>query len=155
MRLKTTMRVLLRVLILVGVFLFLWRVREIKTSVYEFPNQNIPIDKIELIHNQNPYGQGIDENNFVILKELTESEAASFMRKVYELETKQFGPPPLWGYGSYIARVTYINGDTEMLGSNNITFIEQGNESLGYGEYFFLGSGFEELFKQFVDLPAD
>ena len=152
---KKGLRILFYVIMCACVCLFLRRVHEIKTSTYSFPNRDVTIVKIELIHNKNPNGQGTDESNFTILKELSPSEIAMFMSSVYELDVKQFGPPPLWGYGTYVARVIYENGDIEMFGTNNITFIEHGTESEGYGDYYFTPPDFENLFKQFADISAE
>lgn len=154
MRLKPTIRILVYMLVFVGVSLFIQRVHEIRNSVYTFPNRDIAIEKIEMIHNNNRGGEGTDESKFVVLKELTEAETILFMSEVYKLETKYFGPPPLWGYGPYIAKVTYENGDIEMLGSTNIVFIKQGTDPMGCGDYYFVAPEFENLFKQFVDIPT-
>ena len=147
--------VVLFILLCACQFWILRRGHERRLSTYGFPNRNVSIEKVELILNQNPNGEGINESKFVLLKELTASETVLFMSKVYELDTKYFGPPPPWGYGTYIARVFYENGDIEMLGSLNIEFIEEGTEATGCGEYCFVVQEFENLFKQFVDFPAD
>lgn len=45
------------------------------------------------------------------------------MNDIYELETeKDHRHPPFWGWGEYIVKVTYKNGDIEILGSEVIEY---------------------------------
>lgn len=121
-------------------------------ETYMFPNTSELVESIELIYNQAENGEGADEQNFVIIKELDQAEITSFMEGVYKLETRRGGTPPLWGYGYYIARVTYSNGDVEMLGSINIEFIKAGEGRSGVGNYYFVGDTFLNLFSQYVSI---
>lgn len=125
-----------------------------KPTSYQFPNKSIPIDSVELFHNMNPGGIGIDENNMDLLLTLEDSEINGFMEDIYELPTERCGTPPPYGYGEYIAKVTYENGDIEMFGSKNIVYIPSGERSYGVGEYFFEATTFEKLFSQYIDIST-
>lgn len=121
------------------------------SSTYQFSNETADIVSIEMLHNQNPYGEGTDINNIHLIRELEEDEIVPFMTEIYALETDRYNPP-LWGYGEYIAKVTYTNGDIEMLGSLNIVYIASGADSNGVSPYFFTGDGFTEVFSEYVDI---
>lgn len=121
---------------------------------YPFPNQGQQIKSIELLHNQNENGQGTDASNMVVLKTLDAGEVPVFMDKLYALSTKHAGTPPPWGYGAYIAKVTYENGDIEMFGTLNIEFIKVGAQVTGIGEYVFTTDGIEALIAEYADIGA-
>lgn len=104
-----------------------------------------------MIHNQNPDGFGIDEDKFFLLKELDAEDIPLFMNDIYELQT-EWSTPPGRGYGSYIARVTYANGDIEMLCSRHIEFIASGSEKTGVGSYYFVEDGFVSVFWEYTDI---
>lgn len=125
-----------------------------KPDVYPFPNRSVPVKSIALIQNCNPGGIGIDEEKMVILRTLAPSEFSVFMDGVYALPTKRCGTPPPYGYGEYIAKVTYENGDVEIFGSENIVWIPMGESSYGVGEYFFAGDSFKVMFSQYVDITV-
>ena len=78
---------------------------------YSFPNKDIRITSIELLHNMNKNGIGIDENNMVLLRTLSEEEIVHFMDACYQLPTERMGTPPATGYGEYVAKIIYENGD--------------------------------------------
>lgn len=121
-------------------------------SDYPFPNQSEPILSIELLHNRNDGGQGTNAENMYLIRALSESEIHEFMKAVYALPTEKCGSPPPWGYGEYIARISYQNGDVEMYGPYAIELIPKGSETWGVGTHCFSGNGFEKLFSQYVDL---
>lgn len=125
-----------------------------KPTSYQFPNKSIPIHSVELLHNMNPGGIGIDENNMDLLLTLGDLEIMGFMENIYGLPTKRCGTPPPYGYGEYIAKVTYENGAVEFFGSTNIVHIPSGKISYGVGDYFFDGTSFEELFSQYIDISS-
>lgn len=125
-----------------------------KPDAYPFPNQNTPIQSIDLLHNRNPGGIGTDEENMELLLMLKQSEFEDFMDDLYTLPTRRCGTPPPYGYGEYIAKVTYENGDVEMYGSLNIVHISSGQTSYGVGDYAFTDDSFESLFSKYVDLSA-
>ena len=126
----------------------------ISDSCYSFPNQLIPILRIELLHNMNYQGIGIDESNMVLLRTLEDAEVSEFMNAVYELPTKEMGTPPSTGYGEYIAKVIYANGDIEMYGPYNIELIPAGSKAVGIDTHYFSGNSFTALFAQYVDIYA-
>lgn len=111
---------------------------------YQFIHSMDNIVGIELLFNNSKDAFSAD-SKFVLLRELDESQIAEFMSAVYELETDCCISPPPRGYGQYIARITYSNGDVEMLGTNNIEFIEFGAKPTGIGMYYFPGDALEEL----------
>ena len=125
-----------------------------KNPEYHFPNQTKAIASIELLHNRNPGGIGTDESKMFLLLTLDSSEIPIFMDAIYALPTKMCGTPPPYGYGEYIAKVVYENGDIEMYGTENIVFIPAGEISYGVGDYIFAGNGFVDLLSQYIDIPS-
>lgn len=119
---------------------------------YDFPNRSVAIESIELYHNMNLWGFGTDESNMVLLRTLEGDEIAEFMNTIYELPTKRLGTPPQDGYGEYVAKIIYENGDVEMYGPTNIELIPAGSEAWGLDTHYFTGDGFTELFAQYVDI---
>ena len=142
-------------------FVFLLVKRNGAPNTYPFPNRDIEIKSIELIHNQNPEGYGILEENFCLLKELDASGIAAFMEDIYQLETKHRIGGPLWGYGEFFARIIYVNGDVEYLGSGNIELISEnskagiasGEDQSGFGSYYFVGDEFISIFLKHAHIP--
>ena len=119
------------------------------SRTYEFYNPVEEIIGIELIQNTNESGAA-EEDKLLVRKTLTKDEIESFMSEVYELETRRCYPP-MWGWGDYIAKVTYSNGDIEMLGSSNIEYIKHGESATGNGPYSFWEYGaFEEVFLRYL-----
>lgn len=117
---------------------------------YIFSNPPEEIVSIELLINANEAGKAEIEK-LVFQKSLSADEIESFMAEVYGLETRRCYPP-MWGWGEYIAKVTYSSGDVEMLGSGNIEYVEDGSVATGDGSYAFWGYGiFEEVFLRYLD----
>lgn len=121
-------------------------------ETYQFTAPIDSIKSIELIQNNNPNGEGTNEEFFVILKSLDKTDSEDFMHAVYEIPTKRVGTPPPWGYGPYFARVTYSNGDIDILGVWNLEFIESGTSPSGVGDYKFADDKFEQLFFEYAEL---
>ena len=121
-------------------------------ATYQFPNRQESIESVVLLHNMNRFGQGTDETNMQVLKVLSDEEIVEFMDSLYSLPTERDGTPPSWGYGEYIAKVTYENGDVEMFGSLNIVYIAKGDWISGIGEHIFVGDCFVNLFSEYVDI---
>lgn len=141
---KKTILLILIAIILLGILFH-------SATSYQFPNQSEKIISIELLYNHNKYGEGTDYQNIDLVRELQDNEISKFMDEVYSLETKKYHPP-LWGWGSYIAKVTYANGNVEMLGSLNIEEIISGETPTGYGSYYFPDDSFVEVFAKYVDI---
>ena len=117
---------------------------------YEFYNPVEEIVSVELLENTNESGAA-EEDKLLVRKTLTKDEIESFMSEVYDLETRRCYPP-MWGWGEYIAKVTYSNGDIEMLGSGNIETIRYGETATGDGPYSFWEHGaFEEVFLRYLN----
>lgn len=119
---------------------------------YRFPNPLEEIEKVELLYNPNRFSAEDPVYEFVLMRELQSEEVAPFMTEIYQLKTDKYGPPPRRGYGWYIVRVTYSNGDVEMLGSYNIAYIRSGKPQHSTGIYYFPDNGLTELLKNYVNL---
>lgn len=119
---------------------------------YSFPNKDIRITSIELLHNMNKNGIGIDENNMVLLRTLSEEEIVHFMDACYQLPTKRMGTPPATGYGEYVAKIIYENGDIEIYSTYNIELIPKGNKAVGCGSHYFPVNSFNDVFAQYIDI---
>lgn len=118
---------------------------------YIFQNPIDQIESIELLYNQNDGGEGINTSNICSIRMLDQNEVQPFMKAIYRLETRIAYPPPS-GWGCYIAKISYCNGDVEILGSYNIEYISVGHSPTGIGTYFFTGKAFEELFAKYIDV---
>lgn len=123
-----------------------------RSEEYEFQNTLDMVVSVELLYNQNESSDGYDSFDFTPIKVLDSKEIELFMADVYQLETARCGTPPRRGYGWYIAKVTYSNGDVEMLGSYNIEYIPYGEDQTGVGIYYFVDDTFEEVFSNYVDI---
>ena len=121
-------------------------------NAYRFSNPLDEVERVELLYNPNMFSPECADFEFTLMKELEPGEIATFMTEIYQLETKKYGPPPRWGYGWYIVRVTYSNGDVEMLGSYNMEYIRYGERQSGTGIYYFPDNGLENLLAKYVDL---
>lgn len=125
-----------------------------KPTSYIYPNQTIEVVSIEIVLNQNSENTGINEDNFDILADLNEEDFVLFTKKIQSLKTYRKRGGPLWGYGKYFARITYINGDIEILGYENIEFIKKGASPSGFGSYYYINP--DELlaiFSEYTNLP--
>ena len=119
------------------------------SRTYQFPNPPEDIISIDLLINENEMGN-VDTSKLVFQRRLSAEEAASFMDEIYGLETRRCYPPT-WGWGEYIAKVTYSNGDVELLGSDNIEYVKKGGQATGCGPYSFWVYGvFEEVFSRYM-----
>jgi len=125
------------------------------SDVYEFANRDVTIEKIELLYYPASIDFDAERNKFWFIRELEAEEIAVFMEQLYELPTKRARPTPLSDYGPYIARVSYINGDTEYFGSWHIELVEAGTNRFSVGVYYFPGDCFEELFFSYAGSPEE
>lgn len=122
-------------------------------DTYSFPNRMESIVSVEFFHNMNPGGFGVDGSNMVMLYSLNEKEMTDFMDALYALPTERVGTPPPWGYGRYVVKVSYKNGDVEMYGSSNMEFIQAGEQTWGVDDYCFTSrADFEALFAKYADI---
>ena len=123
-------------------------------STYSFPNRDMRIISIQLLHNRNVNGVGIDESNMVLLKELSEEEIPEFMNACYQLPTKIMGTPPSTGYGEYVAKILYENGDIEIFSTYNIELIPDGCKAVGCGTHYFPVKCFNDVFTEYTDVSG-
>ena len=72
------------------------------------------------------------------------------MIQTIRLQTKHISTAPHRGWGVYIARVTYQNGDVEYLGSGHIEFVKSGEKPIAQGIYYFPGDAFDKLFLEYA-----
>ena len=121
-----------------------------RPSSYRFPNKNVNISRIDLLLNENELRVGIDESEMCLVRTLEPNEISPFMRAIYEIPTDIVGTPPPWGYGYYVVKVTYENGDREFYGPLNIEFVSSGSSPTGIGDYYFTGNEFEKLYTQYA-----
>ena len=116
---------------------------------YPFENKDIGIESIELIYH--PYAEKLEGTDELIsIRFLEEDEISAFMERVYALDTDRAIPTPPTGWGVYIARITYENGDVEYLGSLHIEFVESGKQPASLGTYYFTGDSFNTLFLEYA-----
>ena len=129
-----------------------------KKEPYVFCAPAEEVVRIELLHNRNEYGSGTDKANIDLIYTLKEEEIPAFMSSLHALETDRKLPPE-WGYGDYIAKVSYSNGDVEMFGTLHFEHIpaDHGENYLyGYGSYRFENKAdFIQLLEQYCELPDE
>lgn len=122
----------------------------IQPNTYPFEHRNEPILSIELLY----YPWIEDETKpfmeFQLIRTLESEEILEFMDALCALETKRARPTPPGNYGLYIARVYYVNGDTEYFGTRHIEFVKAGEEAYAVGYYYFTGDAFEKLFFEYA-----
>ena len=118
---------------------------------YTFPNKGQPVASIELLYNPHANNGNIggDMESICFLQQ---EDVDSFLQALYAIETRRCITPPPTGYGFYVARVVYENGDVEIFGSRHIEFIEKGNEPKWIGSYYFTPDAFMELFLEYADV---
>ena len=86
-----------------------------------------------------------------MIRELEKSEILPFIESVQELKTAKCTSPPPRGYGEYVVRVIYTNGDVEIFGNYHIEFVKNGDEEAGVGSYVFNPfTAYEELFLTYL-----
>lgn len=121
-----------------------------ETDHYIYVNSIDTVVSVELLSNQNHDGQGTDWDYIYSIRFLSEDEIQPFIERVRQIPTSDCYPP-FSGWGSYIAKVTYSNGDVELLGSHNIEYIAKGKDYFGYSFYYYVGDEFKQLFEQYID----
>lgn len=130
--------------------------RELKmSSSYSFACSMEHVDRIELLENKSVDAFSLEEDAFLLIRILDDDEIESFMTGIYEIETSYCISPPLRGYGRYIAKITYDNGDVEMLGTRHIEHIKSGADPTGVGAYYFIGDSIEQLILSFGKLKSN
>ena len=144
----------IRIVFAVLLVFFCWG--EIATpSHYHYPHSAIDAVRVELLHNQNTDAFASDDSKLVLLKILEGAEMIDFLNEVRSIETSYCVTPPPRGYGDYVARVTYTNGDVEYYSSNHLEFVENGTERTGVGAYYFEGDAMERLILGYCGTGTD
>lgn len=122
---------------------------------YPFPNKDQPIEKVELLYNPAYGNNAVTWDSMENICILDSENADAFLRALYDIETHKCITPPSSGYGFYVARVVYQNGDVEMFGSRHIEFIKKGDSPKEVGAYSFSKEEFEKLFFEYVATFGD
>ena len=117
---------------------------------YPFENRDEPIAGIELLYYPWIKNENEPFMEFVLIRELSAEEIPVFMEQLYALPSSFVHGSPLGNYGSYIARVSYENGDTEYFASRHIELVKAGEEPYAVGVYSFTGDSFDELFLEYT-----
>ena len=142
-----------KLIVMILIIIILFSSCKMPPTTYSFPHNPDQVVSVILLHNRNSSGEGTDQSNFSVIKELTPEESVLFVDEVYKLDTHRRYGGPYWGYGDYIAKITYDNGDVEMLGSLHIEFIPNGETATGYGAYHFEHGSFVTLLSNYAELP--
>ena len=117
---------------------------------YPFENRDEPIASIELLYYPWINNENAPFMEFVLVRELSAEEIPVFMKELYALPSSFVLGSPLGNYGSYIARVSYENGDTEYFGSRHIELVKASEEPYAVGVYRFTGDSFDKLFLEYA-----
>lgn len=145
-----------RILIVFLVGLVFWCWSEIATpSSYHYPHSVEDAVCVELLHNRNTDAFASDDSKFVLLNTLKGEKLIAFLEEVRNIETYHCVTAPPRGYGEYVARVIYTNGDVEYYGSDHLEFVENGTERTGVGAYYFAGDAMERLILEYCRIETD
>ena len=105
-------------------------------DTYPFVNQNDSIICVELLYHPQPSNL-YTTKDYLLIRELEKDEIIPFIDSLHELKTDKCITPPPRGYGEYVVRVIYMNGDVEIFGNYHIEFVKNGDEEAGVGLYVF------------------
>ena len=129
-------------------FLLLSTLAGCQDSVAQFPMHQPTdnISKIELLENVAPIGEPIE---FSVVFEIPKESYDEFIDLLLSMEcSKAFGDRPT-EFGVLAIRITYTNGDIEMIGHANNAYFTANRDY--YGAYYFYYEDFKELFSHYVD----
>ncbi len=144
------------ILIILLIWIVFWCWDEIAIpSSYRYPHSVADAVRVELMRNRNTDVFSSDDSKFVLLTTLEGEQMTAFLCAVRDLETGYCISPPGRGYGDYVARVTYANGDVEYYGARNIEFVENGAERTGVGAYYFRDNALEPLILAYCGRETD
>ena len=119
-------------------------------NTYPFVNHDNSIERIELLYHPEP-NNIFTTKDYLLIRELDSDENASFMDALRNLKTDKCLTPPPRGYGEYVSRVVYTNGEVEIFGNYHIEFVKKGDEEAGIGSYLFSPfTAYEELFLSYA-----
>lgn len=102
---------------------------------YGFPNRGKAVASVELIYNKYTGDTCRLFWDTYVVGVLDEDETNGFMEALCCQETKTVEKATSFGYGEYIVRVTYANGNMEIYGSDCIESIKAGDSPTGIGTY--------------------
>lgn len=136
-----------RFLLIAVVLIFAIRIYILRE--YRFPHDMESIVSVQIM--QCSDAEPWDPSGYWLLKELNANEIPEFMEKINSLETDSGATPPRYGYGEYVVKITYENGDMEFLGTHCIAFVRPGEWQSGVGEYFYADEeAFLKLIQQYL-----
>lgn len=122
-------------------------------EIYELSRSPEMIVKIELYYNSSERGTYTAQENVTFIKQLDEDEIDLFAKDVSALEL-EWVYPPVYGYGSYIAAITYSNGDVDVLSNYAIEYIPFGAQPGEISGDIFSGNTFDTIFLKYADLQS-
>ena len=150
------LKIFRRILVILLVIVVFWSWSEIATpSTYRYPHSVADAVCVELLRNHNTDAFASDDRKFELLKVLEGEGMTTFLSAVRNLETSYCITPPPRGYGEYVARVTYANGDVEYYGTWHIEFVKSGEARTGVGSYSFRDNALESLILEYCGLTPE
>lgn len=118
-----------------------------KSQSYPFQQ---PLSQVKEIGFFLKEGSDISEDAFTVLRVITGDEAERFLKEFSEMKCYRPFKGPDWGYGTYVIKIVYDNGDREIIGPWNNEYVPAGEEPSGFGSYHFDEDEFRELFEKYV-----
>ena len=118
-------------------------------GIYELTNSPETITKIELYSNASEPGTYAHQENITFIRQLEELEIDSFVQEISGLEMIMTHPPAR-GYGSYIAVITYSNGDMDILSNHAIEYVPVGEQPGQVSGDTFPGDSFDVIFLKYA-----
>lgn len=122
-------------------------------EIFELSCSPEMIVKIELYYNLSERGTCTAQENITLIKQLDEDEINMFTEEVSALEL-EWVYPPVYGYGNYIAAITYSNGDVDVLSNYAIEYIPFGSQPGEISGDIFSGDTFDTIFLKYADLQS-
>lgn len=104
------------VAVLVGCFLF------DTNQPYKFRQEYDQIAKIEIVNKEQDI-DGYDPARVKVLKTLDITEHRAFIDDLVKVEGSRVGLDPPSGFGTYIIRITYRNGEIELISDYNNGYV--------------------------------
>ncbi len=119
-------------------------------SSFQFTNSSAQVVSIALLYKENRPETGSLAYDYRPIRELEADEIPSFMEAISQLETEKMSPCS--GYGTYVAKVTYSNGEVDMLGDKLIESVAAGEEPAQVGIHYFTDDAFTGVFANYTEI---
>ena len=120
-------------------------------GIYDLSHSPEMIVKIELYSNSSEPGTYTRQENITFIRQLDEDEITLFVQEICALEMIMANPPS-YGFGCYIAAITYSNGDVDIISDRVIEYVPAGEQPGQVSGHTFSGDAFDVIFLKYADI---